>query len=308
MSLPLLNETLSDLAHAKINLFLNILGPQEGTGFHELVTVFQQIELADELTLKPLAQGRRGCQLHCNWPVLNTPDNLVLRAYEAFYRQAGAEVAPVSVLVTLTKHIPLQAGLGGGSSDAAAMLRLLNQLHQSLFDAAQLHKVASTLGSDVAFFINPNQSVALGSGRGERLQPILSNQSMDLVLIKPKHWGVSTTDAYQWIAQANRYRALSVDPLCRFLAAPMGVSYPTRHVFHNDFEAVIQAHHPELNAISEGLQSVGVTHVHLCGSGPTLWVLDFPKGLSKPWIKTHLPEHDWWVVDTKTRTARATSL
>jgi 4-diphosphocytidyl-2-C-methyl-D-erythritol kinase len=149
--------------HAKINLYLRVLGPLPG-GFHELETLFQEIDLADVIRWKP---GKPPLDFHVTGPVsCPRQGNLVVKAVDAFVQATGIRVGGE---MTLVKHIPVGAGLGGGSSDAAGILKGLNQSFGSPLSPGALVDLMVGLGSDVAFF--DQGGTQIGRGRGDRLVP-----------------------------------------------------------------------------------------------------------------------------------------
>lgn len=179
----------------KVNLLLNILGKRPD-GFHELETIMQPVPVSDRLVFERSGEGIR---LSCDQPALPVDSrNLVYRAAEAFLKAAGIEEG---VSIHLQKKIPLAAGLGGGSGNAAVTLLGLNQLFDSPLTAAQLSDLAAGLGSDVPFFLQ-NQP-ALVTGRGEIIEPLpafAALRGMSLVLIHPG-FGISTAWAYQQLSR-----------------------------------------------------------------------------------------------------------
>jgi 4-diphosphocytidyl-2-C-methyl-D-erythritol kinase len=178
---------------AKINLTLEILG-RRADGFHELATWMLPVGLYDSVEIEPA--GRTS--FISNVPELKEDSsNLVIRAAEIFNREASVDIP---YAIRLQKKIPMGAGLGGGSSNAAATLRLLNDLHGSQFSGEQLEKLAAALGSDVAFFIHGRS--AWGTGRGERLEPRTFGNDLWICLFKPG-FAVSTAGAYQAYAQMS---------------------------------------------------------------------------------------------------------
>lgn len=179
------------LSPAKINLTLEILG-KRADGFHELATWMLPVGLYDLLEIEPA--GRTS--FVSNEPALKEdPSNLVIRAAELFNREASVDTP---YAIRLQKRIPMGAGLGGGSSNAAATLRMLNDLHGAQFGEEQLEKLAAALGSDVAFFVRGRS--AWGTGRGERLEPRPFGHDLWICLFKPG-FAVSTAGAYQAYAQ-----------------------------------------------------------------------------------------------------------
>ena len=179
-------------APAKINLNLRVLGRNDSTGYHDIETWMVPVTLADELRVE--LKKAPGIALTCSDPELdNGSGNLAWQAAELFLREtkhAGGAA------IELHKHVPHGAGLGGGSSDAAAVLKALNEQAGRPLDDAGLEKLGAQLGSDVPFFIRAQ--AAMARGRGEILEPRLLPQPLDLLLIKPP-FGVETAWAYrQW--------------------------------------------------------------------------------------------------------------
>lgn len=176
-------------AHAKINLSLRILGKRED-GFHELETLMTRIDLHDDVEIMHGAGD--GISFTCNDPDLPSgSDNLCVKAANAFRDSTGLDHGMV---ITLMKRIPHGAGLGGGSSDAAAVLLGLNELFDYPLVSEELHRIAAMLGSDVPFFLGDGPSWC--RGRGEILEPAEILLDRDILLIKPP-FSVSTAWAYQ---------------------------------------------------------------------------------------------------------------
>src|SRR5262249_11610654 len=163
--------------YAKINLTLDVLGKRE-IGYHQLASVMQTIALADTLALTPRSDDALECV--CDLADLQTDANLALRAAHLL-RSAGYTGSGVTI--ELSKGIPVQAGLGGGSSDGAAVLVALNQLWQLGLDKGTLEQLAAALGSDVPFFVHGG--TALIEGRGEVVHPLPDAEPLWLVLAQP---------------------------------------------------------------------------------------------------------------------------
>jgi 4-diphosphocytidyl-2-C-methyl-D-erythritol kinase len=176
---------------AKINLALEILGKRPD-GFHELATWMIPVGLSDTIEIEPASESSFVSDVP---ELVGDPSNLIIRAVELFNRTASLETG---YAIRLKKEIPIGAGLGGGSSDAAATLRLLNRIHKDRFGSQQLHDLAATLGSDVAFFVNGR--AAWCTGRGEKIEPRDFPESLWVCLFKPG-FGVSTAGAYRAYAQ-----------------------------------------------------------------------------------------------------------
>ena len=183
-------------ARAKINLHLAV-DARRPDGYHALTTVFQTIDLADTLTI---AEHDGPFTLRC--PGSDAPEddsNLVTRAARALATELG-RAEPTGLLVTLDKQVPTQAGLGGGSADAMAALRLLCGIWQVTPDRDLLARVGGRLGSDVPFFAYGG--TALGLGRGDEIASLPALPPMACAIVRPP-FGVSTADAYRWVAESR---------------------------------------------------------------------------------------------------------
>jgi 4-diphosphocytidyl-2-C-methyl-D-erythritol kinase len=248
-------------AHAKINLDLRIVDRRDD-GYHDLRTMFQSLALHDRLVFR----RRRAFAIEsaaADMPI--DASNLVWRAAQLLWSAIGRTGPVRGVHVTVEKRIPSQAGLGGGSSDAAAALMALNELWRAGFDGGDLVRLAASLGADVPYFLFGG--TALGLGRGETLYPLPDVPSMGVVVVKPS-FGVSTADAYRWYAAAPRQPGVNVQAL----AVPW---YPGPLVMANDLEAPVMRHHPELLAIRRGLLRKGAEVALMSGSGSAVFGL-FP--------------------------------
>ncbi|HKS31195.1 MAG TPA: 4-(cytidine 5'-diphospho)-2-C-methyl-D-erythritol kinase [Chthoniobacterales bacterium] len=176
---------MEELAHAKVNLFLRVLRRREDE-FHEIETLIAPISLHDSLLIEPADR----LEFYCDQAGLAGDDNLVVRAARAFFAETNREA---KVRLTLRKKIPHGAGLGGGSSDAAAALRGLNRLFDARLSNEKLRSVAAKLGSDVPFFLE--ETAAACTGRGEIVMPARLPTSLNLLLLKPE-FGVPSAWAY----------------------------------------------------------------------------------------------------------------
>jgi 4-diphosphocytidyl-2-C-methyl-D-erythritol kinase len=189
---------MEEIAPAKVNLFLRVLRRRDD-GFHEIETLMAPISLSDSLEIEPA----NDFQFHCDEPKLASDDNLVARAARLFFSEINREPR---ISLTLRKKIPHGAGLGGGSSDAAATLRGLNRFFNAGLSNEKLAGLAAQLGSDVSFFLNGKAAIC--SGRGEIVRPMAQPASFSLLLLKPE-FGVPSAWAYsRW--QAPREIAGSI--------------------------------------------------------------------------------------------------
>lgn len=246
-------------APAKVNLSLRLVA-RRPDGFHDLVSVVAPLTLADTLEFSP---GGLVDHLVCDDPSLPTDrTNLVLRAAEVFRR--GVPTAPYGRF-KLIKRVPHGAGLGGGSSDAAAALRLLNQTAGHPLSPEQLRLIAAELGSDIPLFIEPQ--VAVIRGRGEQVSPLhVPNWRGQRLLIAKPSFGVPTAQAYGWFTAQGRLTpaALVESELSQALASGQLASVLA---LGNDLEAPVFAQLPQLAA---GVKAVEVRlglRLQLTGSG-----------------------------------------
>jgi 4-diphosphocytidyl-2-C-methyl-D-erythritol kinase len=251
-------------AFAKINLDLRVLGTRPD-GFHELRTVFQAISLHDVVECLP----REGpLAIECSTAGIPLDrGNLVWKAAEALWRSLRRSGPVRDVSIRLTKHIPLQAGLGGGSADAAAALLGLARLWRVPVRPAQLTDVAATLGADVPFFLSGG--TALGLGRGDEVYPLADLPRHWIVLLIPG-FGVSTADAYGWYdGERDLGRGAAVrEP--QYVPGP----WPSRAAqMINDLEAPIARHHPEIDQMKAALRRSGALAAAMSGSGSTVFGL-----------------------------------
>jgi 4-diphosphocytidyl-2-C-methyl-D-erythritol kinase len=256
-------------AHAKINLDLRVLGPRLD-GYHELRTVFQSLALHDVIE----CVAREGpLAIECDTAGVPLDDsNLVWRAAEALWRALRRHGRASAVVIRLQKHIPLQAGLGGGSSDAAATLMGLARLWKVPVKPVQLTDVAAALGADVPFFLAGG--TALGLGRGDEVYPLADLPRHWIVLLVPG-FGVSTADAYSWYdGERDLSRGVSArEP--QYVPGP----WPSRAAqMINDLEAPIARHHPEIDQMRTALRRAGALAAAMSGSGSTVFGLFQKRG------------------------------
>ena len=260
--------TLERLSPCKVNLLLNILGKRPD-GFHELETLFHPVALTDRLVFK---KSGSGIQLTCNHPELPTDSgNLVYRAAESFLNAAKISDG---VTIHLEKRVPLAAGLGGGSSNAAHTLAGLNDLFDKPLAPAGLIPLAAALGSDVNFFLQDRP--ALGVGRGEQIQSLEHFPSLAGVHIFLHHpgFGISTAWAYKNLARfpealnGRPGRALELVNKLRHPSLTEAAPY-----FYNSLEAPALEKFPILSLFQEDLRASGAEVALMSGSGSTTFAL-----------------------------------
>jgi 4-diphosphocytidyl-2-C-methyl-D-erythritol kinase len=247
-------------AHAKINLFLRILA-REASGFHQIETAFALLELADRLDVQ---RRDSGIQLDVEGPDLGpAEENLAVRAARAVLDATGNRFG---VSIRLTKKIPVRAGLGGGSSDAAATLHAVNALAGNAVPRHELLHFAAKLGADVAFFAS-GAPLAVAWGRGERLLRIPAPPPMPVLLAIPPI-SVATPEAYAWWDQQNPSPSargpVALDPDAFSTWGSIG------RLGGNDFEQPVFGRHPELRTLYERVAETRPIWVRMTGSGSAI--------------------------------------
>jgi 4-diphosphocytidyl-2-C-methyl-D-erythritol kinase len=242
----------NELAPAKLNLCL-YLGPLREDGKHELVSVMQSLELADRLTLSD--HSAPADEVRC--PGVAGP-NLAARAIAAFRELTGWDGPPQ--LLEIDKRIPVAAGLGGGSADAAAALRLLAR-RSALGSDEQLHEIAVALGADVPSQLHPGRWLARGAG--ERHTPLADAGPVGL-LVLPSHTTLSTAAVY---AEADR---LGLSRSAEELATLLETLDPADPEPVNDLATAALSLEPTIAAALQQALDAGAEHAMVCGSGPTV--------------------------------------
>jgi 4-diphosphocytidyl-2-C-methyl-D-erythritol kinase len=256
-------------AFAKINLTLRVLGARPD-GYHDVRTVLQSIAVHDTLTFHAV---RTGFRIECNDPDCPTDQtNLVWRAAEQVWNAASRRGRPPGVHAQVIKRIPLQAGLGGGSSNAAAAIRALAALWAvDLSDHDQL-AIAAALGADVPFFLHGG--TALGLERGDLLFPLIDQPARWVTLVIPP-FGVSTKDAYAWIdGDTERRRNGDSRPvrIARVVAGAPRLIVPDSELV-NDLQEPVSVHHPAIAHIAAALRRDGASYAAMSGSGSAVFGL-----------------------------------
>ena len=250
-------------AYAKVNLDLRVLGVR-ADGYHELRTVFQTIELHDTLVC---ADTPGPFTLKCRVPgVPLDAGNLVWKAATALWKALGRRGEVRDAVVQIDKQIPVEAGLGGGSADAAAALTALGRLWGGA-PLSLLREVGATIGADVPFFLSGG--TALGLGRGEEIYPLVDLPQHFVVIVRPP-FGVSTAEAYAWYDEDRA--AGQRDENREFQLLP--VPWPSRAAqMINDLETPVGRRHPEIVAVKQQLRELGATAAAMSGSGSAVFGL-----------------------------------
>jgi 4-diphosphocytidyl-2-C-methyl-D-erythritol kinase len=280
-------------AFAKINLDLRILGTRPD-GYHDLRTIFQTLALSDRLTFTP----RPGpLTITCSDDSVPTDKrNLVWKAASLLRRLGMRKTGPPrDVAIHIEKKIPAQAGLGGGSADAAITLLALAELWRLDLDAAEITRIASRLGADVPFFLVGG--TALGLGRGDDIYPLDELPTAHAVILRPG-FGVSTVDAYNWYDHERR-RARR-EPAPRLI--PPG--WPDWALsMRNDLEPVVVSHHPAIARIRQSLLDAGAAVAAMSGSGSAVFGL-FERVDAARRTAADLARPGWVALSTRTLNRR----
>ena len=243
--------------NCKINLGLNVVRKRTD-GYHDLETVFYPVPLTDKLeaVVGNGADGTCSLSLSGNPIEGNAADNLIVKAYNLL----AADHRLPHVDFDLEKHIPSQAGLGGGSSDATYTLRLLNELCQLHLDSPTLQRYAARLGADCAFFVTAEPSFA--TGIGDVLTPMADEcahlKGLYLLIVKPSV-AISTAQAFSFVKPQSpiiRCKEVVAQPIDEW-----------RYRLGNDFEVSIFNIHPEIRSVKQQLYSMGATYAQMSGSG-----------------------------------------
>ncbi len=251
---------LSEPAWAKINLGLKVLGPRPD-GYHDICSIFQTVDLADVLHFRQGPVNR----LSCTDPSLPTNENnLAMTALQLFQ----TEVAGIdSFEIHLEKNIPVGAGLGGGSADAAAVLRAMNRCSRERLSAAALQTLAQQLGSDVPFLINGGCAVV--RGRGELISPVSATGNITFVLVYP---GFEISSAW---AYSRLQGSLTVNtPYLNFIDSLSGGCVDLLELcstLENDFQPMVERAYPIVAELRHTLSSTGARFLSMSGSGSCLF-------------------------------------
>jgi 4-diphosphocytidyl-2-C-methyl-D-erythritol kinase len=256
---------LSELAYAKLNLVLHVGHPRED-GLHPICSLMASIELADEVRAEPSASGRDS--VHC--PGVTDAENLAVRALAEFRSRAGGALPPLDV--TIDKSIPVAAGLAGGSADAAATLRIANELAGSPLGTEELLRLAADLGSDVPSQLDPGH--ALVQGTGERVERVRLPPLIAVLVPDPE--GLSTGAVYAELDRLDGTRG-TLDPtplrgLEDATAADLAAA------LHNDLQPAALSLRPDLELRLDALLAAGALGAAVSGSGPTCFGLFEERG------------------------------
>ena len=246
-------------SNAKVNIGLKILKERDD-GYHNIVTVFQEINLFDIISI---SKKSKGCDFNSNatW-LINDKTNLCVIAYEAMKNKFDID----GVVIDLTKNIPKGSGLGGGSSNAACIMKGIRELYSLNISDKELEEIASQIGADVPFFIRG--SIQLGEGIGDRLTPLKINISGKYLIIIPDT-EIDTSWAYSKFKNDLDSSILPIN--FASLSNEKTISLDKLKFFENDFESIVVPTYPEIGKIKEALHALGAGFASLSGSGSTVF-------------------------------------
>ena len=254
--------TLYEGAYAKINLTLDVLGKRED-GYHDIKSVMQTISLRDDIQID-IGTGKPWA-IHCDKEDVPTDEtNLCWKAAKAFFETTGKD--PEGLEIFITKRIPMQAGLGGGSADAAAVLRALNRHYNMPLSLPALAELGSCVGSDVPFCVLCGTAVV--EGRGERIRKLPDMPECIFVVCKPD-FSISTPELYAAID--GKQIPAHPDNAAMESAILAGDLDAIAHTVHNVFDPIITEEHPELNYIKSIMNTYGGVGYQMTGSGSAVY-------------------------------------
>ena len=282
--MPPLTSDLRMPSHAKINLGLYVLGKRPD-GYHDIWTIFQELEFHDVLYF---TKRDAPLTLTTNHPTLPVGDeNLVCRAARAFAQKTGC---PTQLAIHLEKQIPLGAGLGGGSSNAAAALCGLNQLFQVGASREELAALGATLGSDVPFFLHGG--TAIGTGRGEQIEPLPDLPPCWILLINPRIH-VSSAWAYKNI----NLKLTNFPTKNNVFSQQHNAVTDALRTLENMLEEPVISHYPIIASIKNRLLEEGAEWASMSGSGSTVFGVFKEKELAEQALR-QIERPDWLLVVT----------
>jgi 4-diphosphocytidyl-2-C-methyl-D-erythritol kinase len=249
-------------APAKINLYLKVLSKRDD-GYHEIETLFERISIFDELSIEP---SKDSTLITCDDPRVPTDEGSLLgRTVKAFKRAIKEEL---NYKINLKKNIPIAAGLGGGSSDSASLLKGMNELAGFPLTEGELYNIASGLGADIPFFVS-GKSFAYGRGRGDIIQGIESPLKMWHVLVAPP-LEVPTKDIYKGLSAFSLTNNKGIDRIFTAFLNKADVSGIMENLY-NDLQTVTLQDFPTVKDIFSALEKEGAGGVLLSGSGPVVF-------------------------------------
>ncbi|MFH1665794.1 MAG: 4-(cytidine 5'-diphospho)-2-C-methyl-D-erythritol kinase [Candidatus Omnitrophota bacterium] len=279
-------------APAKVNLYLKVVRKLDD-GYHEIETLFERVSIFDRISIEPV---NGPTTITCDDPSIPVDETSLLgRTVRLFNDETSRDL---NFKVRLEKQIPVSAGLGGGSSDAAALLKGMNELAGFPLEKARLLEISRVLGADVPFFVS-GYSFAYGRGRGDILRGVeMRSSRIEHVLINPP-LRVSTKEVYGKVSAFGLTKNRGVAKIPSAFSSAETIDDLAKNLC-NDLQTIVLREFPLLSRVFSGLRSVGAKGVLLSGSGPTVFGI-FEKGeamTAGEKMKKAFPEKDGWKVYT----------
>ncbi|MDP8259356.1 MAG: 4-(cytidine 5'-diphospho)-2-C-methyl-D-erythritol kinase [Candidatus Aadella gelida] len=281
-------------ASAKLNLCLKVISKRTD-GYHNIETLFERIDLSDTITV---GFGDEVDKVQCDNPEIPLGgDRLVGRCIKKFRERAGCK-APFDI--SIVKRIPVSAGLGGGSSDAAAVLKGLNELTGQLLQTEELIEIGRELGADIPFFIT-GHSFAFGTGRGDEIEKAEAHMEIAHILINPP-FGTCTEDIYRGVSAFSLTNTKGIDKMFNVFLKENDINAIAENIY-NDLQPIALQENPSLQKAFDEIKASGAKGVLLSGSGPTVFGIFDKKTVksAKKRLETIFPqEQGWGVYETYT--------
>jgi 4-diphosphocytidyl-2-C-methyl-D-erythritol kinase len=279
---------------AKINWTLEILGKRTD-GYHELRTLLQTVSLADELIFESIERRGQGIEIVCYHPEVPCDESNL--AYKAALALSDFTSVDKGVRITINKRLPVAAGIGGGSSNAAVTLLALQKLWNVKLAPSELFTLGAKLGADVPFFFIGG--TCLGIGRGDEIYP-LADINAEFLLLVNAGIAVSTREVYAGLPpELTKTKTIAKMPLS-FEAAYAAITRPSGPItLHNDLEIPVLARHPLLNEVKHLLIEAGASGVLMSGSGSTIFAI-FESDRARCDALWQLSKHGWWCEPVRT--------
>jgi len=281
-------------SNAKINIGLNVLG-KRGDGYHELRMVMAPIDFCDILEIE-FKRGVYGeFSMSCNLNFIPTDRrNILFKIYDAFYEKTGLK--PEKLRLNLIKRVPIQAGLGGGSSNGAFLLKYLNEKYDFVLNNEEMIDVAKSIGADIPFFLTNKTSLV--EGIGEKIFPIENRLNCDVILIKP-NFGVSTKEAFENISKLSLKKDIRIDNIV-FALKNNDIDGVKANVF-NDIERGLLLTNQKIIDIKYIENKLKNINLFMSGSGSTYFALARKESSEKVYqkLKNIFPSHSFFLYKTQ---------
>jgi 4-diphosphocytidyl-2-C-methyl-D-erythritol kinase len=281
-------------APAKVNLYLKVLRLRED-GYHDIETIFERVSIFDTVSIEP-AEGRN--LITCDDISIPTDEtSLMGRAVSAFTDKARLRK---HFHIKVSKTIPVAAGMGGGSSDAAAILKGINQMSGSPLSSEELFSIGAALGADIPFFLG-DDSFAYATGKGEIVTPIKARTELWHVVINPP-FGVPTKDVYGALGAFDLTKVGSVDRIFSAFLSKKDIKGIAENLC-NDLQTIVLRDFPILEQVFSALREAGAKGTLLSGSGPTVFGIFDEEMTEKAALemrRVFKPEEGWRVFVAKT--------